>query len=180
MNNLAEWIKKYASVPGWLVLIMIFIAINEYSSRSLLGTDSQLDTISLPRLERHERPGNSASSGHLTVLSWPARHQKTLLYFFAPWCHICHISMSGLTVTPDNHLRIIAIALDWQSPHEVTEMVDKTGFTGEVLLGNSNTARQFQITGYPSYYVVDQQGRVLHKDRGLSTPLGVWLRTRYW
>ena len=72
----------------------------------------------------------------------------------------------------------MTVALDWETREEVEAFVSSVRFRGEVLLGDATTAQQYQVQGYPSYYVMDSNGRILHQDRGLSTPPGLWLRTQ--
>jgi hypothetical protein len=46
-----------------------------------------------------------------------------------------------------------------------------------VLLGDRATGAAYRIQGYPTYYVIDAEGRVARRDTGLSTVAGLWLRT---
>jgi thiol-disulfide isomerase/thioredoxin len=102
------------------------------------------------------------------------------VYFFAPWCSVCRISMPGLNLleADDDALTVIAVALDWESVEEVETFITDSGFNGPVLLGHAQTGRDYQISGYPSYYIISQDGQIEHADRGLSTPPGLWLRSR--
>ncbi|WP_133245653.1 TlpA family protein disulfide reductase [Pelagibaculum spongiae] len=140
-------------------------------SRNMLDSGVQIPAQQLPNL-----------SGELVELQWPSESKRTLVYFFAPWCTFCKVSMPGLNfLLPDSDqaakkLNVIAIGLDYQSQEEVQTFIDGTGFTGQVLLGNRQLAQQFQVQVYPSYYILDQNGVVLRRDQGLSTPPGLWLR----
>ena len=184
-----------------LLFVLAFALLSQWLSRHLLADGTQLANLQLPRLANSSVPGNdpsltndpgltnnpvlthnsaltynSVSSGRL---QWPAEHDKTLIYFFAPWCGVCRVSMPGLNTLPDNQtVRVVAIALDYASREEVARFIDEVGFKQEVLLGNAALRAQFNIQGYPSYYVADRDGRVIHQDRGLSTPPGLWLRTQ--
>jgi hypothetical protein len=46
-----------------------------------------------------------------------------------------------------------------------------------VLFGTPATGAAFRISGYPTYYVIDAQGRIARRDFGLSTVAGLWVRT---
>src|SRR5690554_4070371 len=107
-----------------------------------------------------------------------AAHNKTLVYFFAPWCAVCKVSMPSLNLLSGDDLRVVVIALDWQNQAEVEDFVRSSGFQGEVLLGTAGTMQRWQIDAFPSYYVVGRDGKVLHRDRGFTTPPGLLLRTR--
>lgn len=161
--------RWYRHILEGLLLVLAFVLLSQWLSRHLLDDGSQLPDMTLAQL-------NIPSD---MTLSWPAQHPKTLIYFFAPWCSVCRISMPGLnTLDNSEQLRIVAIALDYQTVSEVEAFIADTGFRHPVLLGNDALRDTFKISGYPSYYVVNRQGQVIHKDRGLSTPPGLWLRTR--
>ena len=46
-----------------------------------------------------------------------------------------------------------------------------------VLIGNAAVGSSYRIRGYPTYYVLDAQGRVARRAMGFSTVAGFWLRT---
>ena len=84
--------------------------------------------------------------------------------------------MPGLSLLPEQGAQVVVIALDWQNKDEVKQFIDKVGYSGKVLLGTDETKAAYNIDAYPSYYVVDNTGAVVHRDRGLSTPPGLWFR----
>tara|TARA_B100001109_G_scaffold201911_1_gene168687 strand:+ start:76499 stop:77050 length:552 start_codon:yes stop_codon:yes gene_type:complete len=163
-----KWLRRAAEAT---VFILLFVAISVWLGRHMLDRDAQAPNSRLTQL----------STRQPTPLSWPSSHERTLVYFFAPWCSVCRISMPGLTLleTDDQHLRVVAVALDWQDEQEVRQFISDTGFSGEVLLGTPETSAAWKISGYPSYYVVGKNGNILHADRGVSTPPGLWLRTHF-
>jgi deoxyinosine 3'endonuclease (endonuclease V) len=46
-----------------------------------------------------------------------------------------------------------------------------------VLAGDAATGAAWRVRGYPTYYVVDRQGRIARRDLGLTTVAGLWIRT---
>jgi hypothetical protein len=46
-----------------------------------------------------------------------------------------------------------------------------------VLAGDQETSAAFHVRGYPTYYVLDSQGRIAGRDMGLTTVAGLWIRT---
>ncbi len=152
------------------VIIAVFIALSLWLSRHMLQREAPAPELNLPMLHNNS----------MAQLQWPSEAERTLVYFFAPWCSVCRVSMPGLNLlTDDERLRVVAIALSWEEKTAVEDFIRDTGFRGEVLLGTPETQRQYQVSGYPSYYVIDRNGRILHADRGLSTPPGLWLRTHF-
>ena len=61
---------------------------------------------------------------------------------------------------------------------ELVEYARKHELSLPVLAGNAGTAVSYRIRGYPTYYVLDAQGRIAGRDFGYTTAPGLWLRTR--
>ena len=68
------------------------------------------------------------------------------------------------------------IALDYSSTEEVQAFIDATGITLPVLMGNSVTASDWGVRAFPTYYVVDADGRISSRSVGYSTHLGMLAR----
>jgi hypothetical protein len=45
-------------------------------------------------------------------------------------------------------------------------------------MGNADTAADWSIRGFPTYYVIDADGRISSRSVGYSTWLGMLIRTR--
>lgn len=158
--------KRIKTGIEWLVILLAIILISLWLNRHLLETGTPIASLSLPDLH-----------GNPQTLHWQDS-QRTLVYAFAPWCSICRISMPGLNLIEHDNVRVVVLAFDWQSVDEVAQFVDSVGFQGQVLLADNTLAQALNVDAYPTYYVIDNEGLVLHRDRGLSTPPGLWLRTR--
>ena len=156
-----RWLAETA-----LVLILV-ASFSLWLNRHMLASGEPVPAETLPAL-----PTGTGT------LHWPAQHNKTLVYFFAPWCAVCKVSMPSLNLLSGDDLRVVVVALDWQDQAEVEDFVRSSGFQGEVLLGTAGTMQRWQIDAFPSYYVVGRDGKVLHRDRGFTTPPGLLLRTR--
>jgi len=148
-----------------VVLVAVLWAIHAYQTRNL-PLDQPTPVTRLVSLT-DGRSLDAVTAGQVGVV-----------YFFAPWCGICRHSIGNL----DQQLAsrsvdwATAIALDFESPDEVRAFVTETGISMPVLLGNNQTGRDWEIQAYPTYYVVDDQGRIASRSVGFSTWLG--LRTR--
>lgn len=105
--------------------------------------------------------------------------KTTVLYFFAPWCTVCHISISNLqTIYEYNQdIEVIAVALDFNDLSEVVNFTNEHQLTFPVALGTESIKQTFAITGYPSYYVIDKDNVIVSKSMGYSTTVGLYLRT---
>ena len=113
------------------------------------------------------------------TVSLSSQGKVTVLYFFAPWCQVCHASIGNLQILfqENENLDVIAIALDFTSKDEVMRFTSKHQLTFPIALGNEAIKQSFAITGYPSYYVVDVNNEIKAKSLGYSSELGLYLRT---
>ncbi len=105
--------------------------------------------------------------------------KKTVIYFFAPWCKICHASIENLQeiYQKDENLDVIAVALDYLEPEEINDFVADHQLTFPVAFGNEEVKKAYKIKAYPSYYVVDKENTVLGKSMGYSTEMGLYIRS---
>lgn len=105
-----------------------------------------------------------------------ASDQPTILYFFAPWCQICHLSMDNLQDfyidNPD--VDIIAIALDYKSQKAVTDFTLQHQLTFPVVFGDYKVKKHFKIFAYPSYYFVDPGNNIKQRSVGYTSSMGLY------
>lgn len=113
------------------------------------------------------------------TVSLNSQGKKTIVYFFAPWCQICHVSIGNLQniFEKNEHLDIIAVALDFKDSSEVIDFTKQHQLTFPIALGNEEIKDAFSISAYPSYYVIDEQNTIISKSLGYSTELGLYLRS---
>ena len=110
------------------------------------------------------------------VLPLLDKNKTNLIYFFAPWCTICSLSIGNLEYLDANKVNVVVIALDYASVEEVSQFVTEHEVSSTVLLGHADLKSQFQIQGYPSYYLVDENQVITSRSIGYSTALGLKLR----
>lgn len=147
-----------------LLIIVGFIA---YQNRNLLEDDGSVQISSQNFI---------TLSGDMYSLA--PSDKKTLVYFFAPWCAVCKMSIANLDVVDENEYNVVRIALDYQSVEEIMAFAKAAGVKGTVLLGGEPHKERFNISGYPTYYILDEQLQVISHDMGYSTFLGLRLRTK--
>jgi hypothetical protein len=58
----------------------------------------------------------------------------------------------------------------------VRDYVERHGLNVTVVLGDAKVSSQWQVHGFPSYYVLDDQHHIVRRDIGYSSQLGLWLR----
>jgi len=144
----------------------LFVAIDQWMSRHLLSTEQPAPISALPTL----------TGGTATL---PAREGPVLVYFFAPWCTVCHLSIGNLESIAEQRpeLSIQLVALDYSSVEEVRAFIDDKQLPFPVLLGNTSTFSDWQVKGYPTYYLVNEAGNIQARNAGYSTQIGLWLRS---
>lgn len=103
-----------------------------------------------------------------------------IVYFFAPWCFYCRTSIDNLDdLVADGYVDwATAVALDYENDAEVREFVEQTGITMPVLMGNGGTAADWSIKAFPTYYVIDSDGRISSRSVGYATGFG--MLARHW
>jgi len=112
-------------------------------------------------------------------ISLNAQGKTTVIYFFAPWCQVCHVSIGNLQslYEKNEHIDVIAVALDYRDTNEIMAFTKQHQLTFPIALGNETIKHAFSISAYPSYYVINEQNTTISKSLGYSSELGLYLRT---
>lgn len=151
-----------------VIFITIFQLMSWIRATSMLPTDEVTSTTSavLPTIMNE-------------VVSIKAANKNKIIYFFAPWCQVCHASISNLQAIYEKNsdVDVIAIALDYEDVNEVKRFTQQHKLTFPVALGNEETKKKYKVQGYPSYYVVNKDNIVQAKSIGYTTELGLYLRS---
>ncbi|GAA0857524.1 TlpA family protein disulfide reductase [Aliiglaciecola litoralis] len=165
-----KWIVKHkARLLRWsrdlLIGASIIYAITLWQGRHLLDDDGTVvvDNVHLATLNNDVQP--------LFVSD-----KRTLVYFFAPWCAICELSIGNLDHLSDPELRVVRVALDYQSQNEVEDFVNRSNVKGVVLLGSNQLKQKFKVPGYPTYYLLNEQQQVVGHSFGYSSAMGLKLK----
>ncbi len=167
-------LEKFRKHLVWIVqlflLVAVFFAVSAWQARNLLATDRQ----PAPELRAETLAGLSFD------LSTTER-KPVLVYFFAPWCHICAASSDNIRrlreFRDEEKLSIIVVALDWENEEDIREYAKKHELNVPVLIGDAKIMSDWQVFGFPTYYVLDDQHAVVSRDFGYSTQLGLWWRS---
>ena len=149
-----------------LLIIAVMLAVHAWQTRELPVDEPAPETV-LALLD---------GSG-LAAATQPG--QPGIVYFFAPWCFYCKTSIDNLdAIADDGAAWGTAVALDYGSPDEVRAFVEDTGIRLPVLMGTPQTAADWSVRAFPTYYVIDAEGRISSRSVGYSTWLG--MRARAW
>ncbi len=162
--------KPWPAWVKWLrdmvFILVVFWAVDAWHTRDMLSSNSgPIADLTLVSLE-----------GEVERLSADP-DRPTVLYFFAPWCSVCRLSMGNLESLNERQVRVIAIALDYANQTEVEQFLEDIDVQVPTYLGTNDLKERFVIKAYPSYYVLDQNFEIQGRTVGYSTTLGMWLRT---
>ena len=166
MNS--RWGRRVAEV---LLFVVIVGGIYAWRTRDLLPAG---DRVSAPAFELTDLQGRTWTLDALAG-------KPAVLYFFAPWCGVCAASSPQLRWFDrwrGDDVQVVLVGLDWSSPAELAEYAARHELQPPVLAAGPQTAADYRIRGYPTYYVLDADGRVAGRDFGYTTAPGLWLRTR--
>lgn len=148
------------------LIVAVMIAVHAWQTRDLPVDEPAPDTV-LALLD---------GSG---VAAAVQPGEVGIVYFFAPWCFYCRTSIGNLDdLAADGVAWGRAVALDYGGPGEVQAFVSETGIDMPVLMGTSQTAAQWSVRAFPTYYVIDAEGRIASRSVGYATSLG--MRIRAW
>ncbi len=154
-----------------LIVFLFFAMLYAWQTRGLLPADQRTQAPDLELLDLSGKPWSKQTM----------RGKPAVLYFFAPWCTVCAASSTQLRWFQrwsGDSVHSVLIGMDWRDPAELAEYVRRHELDMPVLLGMPSTGADYRIRGYPTYYVIDAEGRVAGRDFGFTTAIGLWLRTR--
>jgi len=156
----------------WFFHIVFFIVFFQvmfwWTARDLLETGQKISLSSF-RLSSLKGEKITMNQGEKT----------TIVYFFAPWCRLCHISIDSIDkvyrsrLNTNNEINVYYIALDYESIDEIKKFSKKHQLLAQVLLGTRKIKDSFHINAFPTYYLLDLQGEIKHRAVGLTTSWGI-------
>ncbi|MGB0496019.1 MAG: TlpA family protein disulfide reductase [Kangiellaceae bacterium] len=162
---------------GWIdwliqgvVLVLVFLAITWWQQRNMLPAEKEQSAPAFTLVNMQN---------NLIEFNPNQQTKKTLIYFFATWCGVCHASIDNIEAikkSTGDSVNFYAIALDWKSKEEIQLFLEQHKLTVPVLMGTRSVWEDYKISGFPSYYVIDEQGKIAFKDMGYTTELGMRLR----
>ncbi len=160
-----------------IIVVLVFQLLSFYRESSMLPTETLVtNAIDLDKQNINYEKVSTLSGKAISLTSF---EKTTIVYFFAPWCQICHASIGNLQARyqQDQELNVIAVALDFTDPDEVLAFTKQHQLTFPIALGNEAIKQSFEITGYPSYYVINEENMIVSKSLGYSSALGLYLRS---
>ena len=152
------------------IIVLVLILFSWFQNRGTLAADNTM----APDFTLQSLTGETIQLSEL-------KGKKVLIYFFAPWCSICHMSGGNLNALrkarTKDELEILVIGLSYEFEGEIQDFANELELNMPVLYGEERLMEDYKIKGFPTYFVIDEKGRVIHRSVGYSTELGMRLRT---
>ncbi|KZN37686.1 TlpA family protein disulfide reductase [Pseudoalteromonas luteoviolacea] len=152
-----------------IIFIVVLSAAFTYQELGMLEDDGRQSApyFSLPMMKDESQRYNISE----------LQGERSVVYFFAPWCNICRYSMPNIDkLHRQGKVNAVAIALDFQSVEEIEAFSKDLNLSMPILLGNSKTAQDYKVKAYPTYYVMDPELKIIERSIGYSSELGIRLR----
>lgn len=151
-------------------IIVVFLLISKFQNKGRLVSQN----LMAPDFNLLDLQGNQVTLSNF-------KGKTVVLYFFAPWCQICQLSSDNLNdlrqSRDKNELEILIVGLDWNKAEEIELFAQQQQFISPVLYGTQQQILDYNIKGYPTYFIINKEGRVIHRSVGYSTEIGLRLRT---
>ncbi len=167
-----SYFKQKRFLYDILIIFVIMIGLHFWQTKELLPTGHQvIPDFTLNNLDNQE----------ITIAS----HKQSikLLYFFAPWCSVCKFVTGNVNFIHSffskEQLEVYAIALSYDEKQEIVDYAKDKDFKVEVLLGNERAHNMFQVNAFPTFYFLDQKGKVAARSVGYTSTFGLLIRSWY-
>jgi peroxiredoxin len=130
-----------------------------------------------PKLENHQpAPAFTLPDLDGATLSFPQdlQGQVVALRFWADWCPFCATEMRDIEPVyrefRDQGLRVLAVNVR-QDRDTAARFIAKLDISYRVLLDeDGGLARQYGVTGLPTTYFIDREGRLITRILGETAP----------
>jgi len=155
-----------------LIFFAVFQSVSFLRETSMLSTDTEINS-------KNDLLFTDVPTIMGETVSLNSQGKKTVVYFFAPWCQVCHVSIGNLQALyeKNDHIDVIAVVMDYNNINEVIDFTKQHQLTFPIALGNEEIKQAFSISAYPSYYVISEENSIIGKSLGYSSELGLYLRS---
>jgi peroxiredoxin len=99
--------------------------------------------------------------------------ELVLIDFFYKACYPCMLALPALQNLHEKYnskgLKIIGIdPYDTKEKDGIDNFLAKRGVTYTVLLGGKDVAKEYHVSGYPTIYLIDKEGKIIFTQVGYS------------
>ncbi|MEK6642913.1 MAG: redoxin domain-containing protein [Planctomycetota bacterium] len=94
-----------------------------------------------------------------------------VLDFWATWCGPCKVAMPGVQKLHEQFkgkpVKIYGVNT-WERGGDPAKFMKDKEFTYGLLLKGDKTADKYKVTGIPTFYVIDPNGKIVHASSGMK------------
>jgi thiol-disulfide isomerase/thioredoxin len=145
-----------------VVLLLIVAALHAYTTRTTISGTAPAFAGTLLR-------GTPVSLNAM-------RGEPVLVHFWATWCPVCRTEQGSVASVAQDY-QVVTVAMQSGGAHEVEQYLNEQGVRMPVLVDNKAVlAQRYGVTGVPTTFVVDGDGKIRFVEVGYTTELGIRLR----
>ncbi len=95
--------------------------------------------------------------------------QVTIIDFWGTWCGPCLLAMPDLQELYDTYhekgLNVVGISVN-DKPGRAEKFIEKKGYSYRFLVQGDALAAELKVETFPTVYIVDSEGTILHAEKG--------------
>jgi len=155
----------------WGIDIAIFgaivFAVTWYQSRDLVDAGHTVPEMQLADID----------GGHQSLVDPEA--DRTLVYLWAPWCGVCTAETGTVNWAQSmlgDGVAVRSVVLDYESAEHARRSAVEKGAAFPVLLGDRQVQRHLNVSAFPTFYVLTNEGEVIGSSQGYTTTVGLLWR----
>jgi len=157
--------KKWKSIAiNGLLMLLIYIGFQYWQERNALSGEAPVFV------------GKLLTGENISLAAY--RGKPVLVHFWASWCPICRFEQGNIDSLSRDYA-VLTIAAQSGSREEVAEYVAEQGITAPVLVDEyGDIAAMYSVRGYPSSFIIDEQGQIYDQEIGFTSEWGLRLRLK--
>ncbi|MFM2607187.1 protein disulfide oxidoreductase [Vibrio chagasii] len=163
-SRLKKWGKELVSMI--LIVGVVSFAMDFYHSRSM----PQGDAVPIV--------GQSIQGEGIDVIELSKNGKPVIVYFWATWCGACKFVSPTINSFNDSH-QVVSVALSSGPNERVQRFMDAKEYDFPVINDLSgHISRDWGINVTPSVVII-KDGKISSIATGVTSPIGLWLRTYF-
>ena len=163
-SRLKKWGKEFVSML--LIVGVVSFAMDFYHSRNM----PQGDAIPIV--------GQSIQGEDIDVIELSKNGKPVIVYFWTTWCGACKLVSPTVNSFSDSH-QVVSVALSSGPDERVQRFIDAKKYDFPVINDLSGSiSRSWGINVTPSIVII-KDGKISSITTGVTSPIGLWLRTYF-
>ncbi|MEZ8890016.1 protein disulfide oxidoreductase [Vibrio sp. 10N.222.51.C8] len=163
-SRLKKWGKELVSMI-FIVGVVSFV-MDFYHSRSM----PQGDAVPIV--------GQSLQGENIDVIELSKNGKPVIVYFWATWCGACKFVSPTVNSFSDSH-QVVSVALSSGPDERVQRYLDAKEYDFPVINDLSGAiSRSWGVNVTPSIVII-KDGKISSIATGVTSPIGLWLRTYF-